>query len=160
MHKANEFALKFQKKFVVLLTCWQSISYMYLNVKLIHGTLDPPVIYKYLPYIYCSVCFIWLYSKWMAVVHVCALWSLIHCIRGNFFFFSQIESNVVVNKSFYLYGLIWDFIFTKSQYKWEKGKYTKRFSINNIILCILFFILFSLSCMSRTLFFFGFEVSA
>lgn len=89
----------------------------------------------------------------MAVVHDCALLSLIHCIRGNFSFFSQIESNVVVNKSFYLYGLIWDFIFTKSQYKWENGKYTKRFSINNIILCILFFILFSLSCMSRPSFF-------
>lgn len=89
----------------------------------------------------------------MVVVHICALWSLIHCIRGNFFLFSQNESNVVVNKSFYLYGLIWDFIFTKSQYRWEKGKYTKRFSINNIILCILFFILFSLSCMSRPLFF-------
>lgn len=55
MHKANGFALKFQKKFVVLLTYWQSISYMYLNVKLIHGTLDPPVIYKYLPYIYTVV---------------------------------------------------------------------------------------------------------
>lgn len=63
----------------------------------------------------------------MAVVHDCALLSLIHCIRGNFSFFSQIESNVVVNKSFYLYGLIWDFIFTKSQYKWEKGKYKKDF---------------------------------